>query len=105
LPAFVIDSDDWKEAYEANRKPKYTWHAGKYNAKALAGEVGEWNSMIAGMAGAIKDALQGSSVAMDAPIQDFPNFEELEFKGQNQKYLTPFLTAMKTMADAAAKAD
>ena len=45
-------SDDWKEAQQAGRKPTYRRHKWKYNRKynpaALAQEVGEWNTMIAG---------------------------------------------------------
>jgi hypothetical protein len=93
-----IYSDDYKEAYEAGRKPTYTRHKGKYSPVALANEVGEWNSMIAGLSGALSDALAGSGVQMEAPIKDFPDFEKLEFKGQNLKYLKPFLQAMKSLA-------
>ena len=35
---------------------------------------------------------------LDAPIKDFPEFERLEFKGHNLKYLDPFLKAMKSLA-------
>ena len=91
-------SDDYKEAYEAGRKPTYTRHKGKYSPVALANEVGEWNSMIAGLSGALSDALAGSGVQLEAPIKDFANFEQLEFKGQNLKYLDPFLKAMKTLS-------
>lgn len=91
-------SDDWKEAYEEGRKPTYTWHKGKYSPVALANEVGEWNWMIAGFSGALNDTLAGSGVELEAPIKDFANFEQLEFKGQNLKYLEPFLKAMKTLS-------
>ena len=65
---------------------------------ALANEVGEWNTMIAGFSGALSDALAGNGVQLEAPIKDFPDFERLEFKGQNLKYLAPFLTAMKSLS-------
>jgi hypothetical protein len=90
-------SDDWKEAYDAGRKPTYRRHKGKYNPASLAQEVGEWNEMIAGMAGPLSDALAAKGIQLEAPIKDFADFERLEFKGRNLKYLDPFLTAMKSL--------
>lgn len=95
-----IYSDDWKEAYEAGRKPTYRRHKGQYSPAALAKEVGEWNTMIAGMAGALSDALTGNGIELKAPIKDFSDFERLEFRGQNKKHLAPFLKAMKALAKA-----
>ncbi len=95
-------SDDWKEAHEAGRKPSYRRHKGLYNPAALAQEVGEWNTMVAGFASALSDALGDSGTKLEAAIKEFPDFEQLEFKGRNQKYLTPFLHAMKTLAGAGA---
>jgi hypothetical protein len=91
-------SDDWKEAYEAGRKPTYRRHKGRYNPAALAQEVGEWNAMVAGFAGALSDALAGGGAQLEAPIKAFPAFEQLEFKGRNRKYLDPFLKAMKALS-------
>jgi len=92
-------SDDWQEADAAGRKPTYRRHKGQYNPAALAKEVGEWNTMIASFAGALGDALAGSGVELDAPIKDFADFEQLEFKGQkNKKHLATFLHAMKELA-------
>ena len=58
---------------------------GEYGAKrdiqALAKEVGDWNTMIAGWAGRFKDAF-GNEVVSE--ITNFPNFEHLEAKG-NEK--------------------
>jgi len=93
-------SDDWKEAHEAGRKPTYRRHKGQYNPAVLAQEVGDWNTMIAGFAGALDEALAGGGITLEAPIKDFPDFEQLEFKGHKQKYLTPFLQAMKNLAKA-----
>jgi hypothetical protein len=90
-------SDDWKEAYQAGRKPTYRRHKGKYLPASLAQEVGDWNTMVAGLAGALSDALAGSGKRLEAPIKDFPDFEQLEFKGRNLKYLDPFLAAMKLL--------
>lgn len=47
----------------------------KRDIKALANEVGEWNTMMAGWAGRLKDAF-GDTVASE--ITKFPNFEHLE---------------------------
>ena len=68
----------------------YTWHDGKYDVKALVQEVGEWNEMIAATFGAMNDMLKasGSPLALESPISAFPDFEHLEFKGQqNHQYL------------------
>lgn len=51
----------------------------KRDLKALATEVGEWNSMIAGWTGRLKDAF-GDSI--QAEITKFPDFEHLEAKGR-----------------------
>jgi hypothetical protein len=91
-------SDDWQEASAAGRKPAYLRHKGLYNPSALAKEIGQWNQMLAGFAGALSDVLDGSGITLEAPIKDFPDFERLEFKGRNQKHLAPFLIAMKSLA-------
>lgn len=92
-------SDDWREAHAAGRKPTYRRHKGQYNPAALAQEVGEWNTMIAGLTGALNDAFGGN---VEAPIKEFPDFERLEFRGRNLKYLDQFLKAMKSMSAAQA---
>lgn len=46
--------------------------------KALATEVGEWNTMLAGWAGRLKDAFGDELVA---EITKYPNFEHLEADG------------------------
>ncbi|MCA9124928.1 MAG: hypothetical protein KDB11_32350, partial [Planctomycetales bacterium] len=51
----------------------------KRDFPALAGEVGEWNEMIAAFAGEMKDWL-GDDVK--SAITDFPDFEHLEAKGR-----------------------
>jgi hypothetical protein len=90
-------SDDWQEAHAAGRKPTYRRHKGQYNPASLAQEVGEWNEMIAGMSGALSDAMAKSGVELESPIKDFSDFEHLEFKGRNLKYLEPFLAALKAL--------
>ena len=94
-------SDDWREAYEAGRKPTYSWHDGKYDPKALAEEVGEWNSMIAAQMGALGDMLEASGSDLEgcSPIQGFPDFEHLEFRGSQEEYLQPFLRVMAQLAE------
>lgn len=52
------------------------------DAQALATEIGQWNSMIAGMAGQFKDAL-GDDVVSE--ITKFPNFEHLEAEDDRRR--------------------
>jgi hypothetical protein len=54
------------------------------NVEVLARCVGEWNSMLAGWAGQLKDALedQGEGLSLQAGILEYPNFEHLEAAGQ-----------------------
>ena len=80
----------------------YTWHDGQYDVKALVQEVGSWNEMIAVQFGALNDVLKAgnSELTLESPIAAFPDFERLEFKGQqNHQHLAPFLQAMKQLAD------
>ncbi|MGE3407559.1 MAG: hypothetical protein AB7I37_12140 [Pirellulales bacterium] len=53
---------------------------------ALAREVGDWNTMIAGWIGRIKDQL-GEEV--EAPITQYSNFEQLEAAGRAHESLIP----------------
>ncbi|MBC7851900.1 MAG: hypothetical protein IAF94_00545 [Pirellulaceae bacterium] len=52
------------------------------DVKSLAQEVGEWNEMLAGLAGEVKDLL-GDNV--ESAIAKFPNFEHLEARGRARK--------------------
>ena len=109
LPTMKVEIDDegkYGRSYYTDdpwaEERVYTWHDGKYDVKALVEEVGEWNTMIAATFGAINDALKanGSSAELVSPITAYPDFEHLEFKGQqNHRYLAPFLEAMKKLAD------
>lgn len=54
----------------------------KRDMKALAAEVGDWNTLIAGWAGRFKDAF-GDDVVSE--IAKFPNFEHLEAKGNEKR--------------------
>ena len=49
------------------------------DVKALVEEIGEWNTMLAGIAGQLKDAFEGG---VAAPILSYPDFEHLEAKAQ-----------------------
>jgi len=53
----------------------------KRDIKALATEVGDWNTMIAGWAGRLKDSFGDGVVA---EITKFPNFEHLEAKAEEK---------------------
>ena len=53
------------------------------NVAALIKEIGEWNQMIAGFYGGMKDALTAAAQdprALMAEIAKFPDFEHLEAK-------------------------
>jgi hypothetical protein len=50
-------------------------YAEKRDTDAFRREIGEWNSLVAGLVGTLKDALPGRA---EAPILDYPNFERLE---------------------------
>jgi hypothetical protein len=109
LPTVKVETNDegmygrsyyTDDPYAAERV--YTWHDGKYDVKALVQEVGEWNEMLAVQFGAMNDLLKasGSELTLESPISAFPDFEHLEFKGQqNHQHLAPFLKAMKQLAD------
>jgi hypothetical protein len=107
LPTMKVEIDDegkYGRSYYTDdpwaEKRVYTWHDGKYDVKALVEEVGSWNEMIAATFGALSDVVGGSPLGMESPISAFPDFEHLEFKGQqNHKYLAPFLQTMKQLAD------
>ena len=53
----------------------------KRDIKALAAEVGDWNTMTAGWAGRLKDSF-GDGVASE--IANYPNFEHLEAKAEKK---------------------
>jgi hypothetical protein len=92
----VNDEGEYGRSYYTDdpraKKPVYTWHDGKYSVKALVEEVGEWNEMIATVFGQLKDVMPVVS-----PISSYSNFEYLEFKGQQQEHLIPFLQAIKNI--------
>jgi len=109
LPSVKVDLDDegkYGRSYYTDdpwaKERIYTWHDGLYDVKALVKEIGEWNEMLAVTFGAMNDMLKasGSGMTLESPISAFPDFEHLEFKGQqNHQYLAPFLQAMKQLAD------
>ena len=54
----------------------------KRDVKALAQEIGDWNSLVAGWVGRFKDAFGDGFVS---EIAKYPNFEHLEAKGRSKK--------------------
>lgn len=56
------------------------------DVEKLASEVGDWNTMIAGWAGRLKDAFGGQVVS---EIEKFPNYEHLEAKGRDERRTKP----------------
>lgn len=52
------------------------------DVRRLAETVGEWNEMVAAVAGQLKDAAEGFNI--EAPITEFPNFERLEARGNDR---------------------
>ena len=106
LPTMKVETNDegkYGRSYYTDdpwaKKRVYTWHDGNYNVKALIQEVGEWNEMIAATFGGLKDMAEAKGMGLEGSITSFPNFEQLEFKGQKQKHLGPFLNAMKQLAE------
>lgn len=75
-------------------EPHYYRHEGKFSVPELVKEVGEWNGMMAALAGGLKDAI-GDGV--DSPMFDCANFEQLEFRGCQDPNIKPFLEAMKAV--------
>jgi hypothetical protein len=53
----------------------------KRDPKALAEDVGEWNTMIASFAGALTDAFGKQGDKVESQIAKYPNFERLEAQG------------------------
>ena len=62
----------------------------KRDIQSLVETVGQWNQQIAAFVGAMTD-VTGRSI--EAPIRNYPNFEHLEAKGQNQ--IEAFLRMLK----------
>ncbi len=58
---------------------QYTAHR---DLEKLRLEITEWNELIAGFVGRLKDALPGAS---DAPITQYPDFEHLEARGRKKE--------------------
>ena len=56
----------------------------KRDVESLVREIGEWNAMIAGFAGKLKDQI---GEELQAPILKFPNFEHLEAEGRSGRSL------------------
>lgn len=109
LPTMKVETNDegkygrsWYTDDPWAEERVYTWHEGRHDVKALVEEVAEWNQMIAATFGALNDMMKVAhpGIGAEAPIMEYPDFERLEFKGQqNLQYLAPFLQAMKRLAD------
>ncbi len=56
----------------------------KRDLKALVQEIGSWNEMIAAFGGRLKDLVGEGPVAVEAPITQYRNFEQLELAGQDK---------------------
>jgi hypothetical protein len=54
------------------------------DVKKLAEEVGEWNTMIAGLAGALTDAFGKKGDRVESEITKYPNYEHLEAVGAGE---------------------
>lgn len=54
-------------------------YAERRDVDALREEVADWNGLVAGMVGTLKDAFPGGS---EAPILDYPDFERHEARGR-----------------------
>ncbi len=64
---------------EVNDESDYWDHR---DVRKLAETVGEWNEMVAAVAGQLKDAAGGFQ--LEAPITQFSDFEHLEAKGRDK---------------------
>jgi hypothetical protein len=58
------------------------------DVKALVEGVGQWNAMIAGFVGGLKDLAGGKDIQSE--IARFPNYEHLEAEGRNREDTTRF---------------
>ena len=56
----------------------------KRDVEFLAREVGQWNQLLAGMMGTLKDSAQDAGQSVEAAIFRHPEFEHLEVKGQGE---------------------
>ena len=76
--------DAWKLA-----RPVWGWGRGETpRPTPLAAAFGGWQNLA-----------QASGLGIQSPITGYGNFEQLEFKGQNQEQLAPFLNAMKQLTE------
>jgi len=68
---------------------------GQRSVESLTQEVEEWNAMLAGLGGALKDALGDGAVA--APIFSHPEFERLEALASGNANLTEFWETVRKL--------
>lgn len=67
------------------------------NIKEFVGEISKWDEMIAGLAGAMSDALGQENIVSE--ITKYPNFEFLEAKGIENEDVDLFIGALKESVD------
>lgn len=63
---------------------------------ALARTIGEWDAMIAGMAGVLKDATEVGGLGFDSPILGRADFEHLETRAYKIDRLADHLAKLRT---------
>ena len=63
---------------------------------ALAKTIGEWDAMIAGLAGALKDAADTSGVGFDSPMLGRADFERLEMQALKIDSLAGHMEKLRT---------
>ncbi len=71
--------DDVNDESGSHDKEDSFWHT--RDLKALAEEVGEWNEMIAGFAGALSDRFGSENIV--APIKNHGDYEHLEARAKH----------------------
>lgn len=59
----------------------------------LTQEVGEWNEMIAGLAGQLKDFADSKGLSLEAAITQYPDFEHLEAQANERHSQEPSVLA------------
>jgi hypothetical protein len=93
-------SDDWREARKEGRPATYVWHPATYSLETLLHQCSDYNDMIAAGAAGIR-AVLGVTEELETPITNFPNFEQLEFKGMSDPDHQNFFNQMQALAKRA----
>lgn len=93
-------SDDHQEARAAGREPTYVDHPATHSVSTLVNECSDYNRMIAGMYGALKDSLKSQGAELQSPISQYANFEHLE-ADFHVEYGNKFDELIKSLGDIA----